>query len=256
MLILCDETIAIPLKLIYEQVLATGVFPNIWKSANLTPIHKKGDKQLVKNYRPISLLPIYGNIFEKIIYNQLYVFVATNNLITKNQSSFRSGDSTTNQLLTLVNEIRESFDNRNSLEVRSVFLDISKAFDKVWHEGLIFKLKQNGVGGNVINLHGNYLSSRKQRVVINGKTSEYFPVESGAPQGSVIGPLHFLIYINDLEIGIKSKVNFFADDTMIYSVVHNPTLTASVLNHDLEIISQWAHQWKMSFNPEPSKEAV
>ena len=184
------------------------------------------------------------------------MFFTATNLITKNQSGFRSGDSTTNQLLTLVNEIHESFDNRNSLEVRSVFLDISKAFDKVWHEGLIFKLKQNGVGGNVINLLGNYLSSRKQRVVINGKTSEYFPVESGVPQGSVLGPLLFLIYINDIEIGIKSKVNFFADDTMIYSVVHNPTLTASVLNHDLEIINQWAHQWKMSFNPEPSKQAV
>ena len=140
--------------------------------------------------------------------------------------------------------------------MRSVFLDISKAFDKVWHESLIFKLKQNGVGGNVTNLLGNYLSNRKQRVVINGKTSEYFPVESGVPQGSVLGPLLFLIYINDLEIGIKSQVNFFADDTMIYSVVHNPTLTASVLNHDLEIISQWAHQWKMSFNPEPSKQTV
>ena len=242
MLILCDETIAPPLKLIYEQILATGIFPRIWKSANLTPIHKKGDKQLVKNYRPISLSPICGKIFEKIVFNQLYLCFTSNNLITKNQSGFRSGDSTTNQLLTLVNEIHESFDNRNCLEVRAVFLDISKAFDKVWHEGLIFKLKQNGVAGNVINLLGNYLSSRKHRVVINGKTSEYFPVESGVPQGSVLGPFLFLIYINDLEIGIKSKVIFFADDTMIYSVVHNPTLTASVLHHDLEIISQWAHQ--------------
>ena len=100
------------------------------------------------------------------------------------------------------------------------------------------------------------MSSRKQRAVINGKTSEYIPVVSGVPQVSVLGPLLFLIYINDLEVGIKSKVKFFADDTMIYSVVHNPTQTASDLNHDLEIISQWAHQWKMSFNPEPSKQAV
>ena len=184
------------------------------------------------------------------------VFLPPINLITKNRSGFRSGDSTTNQLLTLVNEIHHSFDNRNCIEVRSVFLDISKAFDKVWHEGLIFKLKQNGVAGNVINLLGNYLSSRKQRVVINGKTSEYFQVESGVPQGSVLGPLLFLIYINELEIGIKSKVKFFADDTMIYSVVHNPSLTAAVLNQDLKFIVQWAHQWKMSFNPEPSKQAV
>ena len=197
--------------------------------ANLNPIHKKGDKQLINNYRHISLLPICGKIFEKIVFNQLYSFFTANNLITKNQSGFRSGDSTTNQLLTLVNEIHYSFVNRNCIEVRSVFLDISKAFDKVWHEGLIFKLKQNGVAGNIINLLGNYLSSRKQRVVINGKTSEYFQVESGVPQGSV-GPLLFLIYINDLEIGIKSKVKFFADDTMIYSVVHNPSITAAVLN--------------------------
>ena len=126
MLILCDENISIPLKLIYEQVFATGIFPNIWKSVNLTPIHKKGDKQLLKKYRPISLLPICGKIFEKIIFNQLYLFFTTNNLITKNQSGFRSGDSTTNKLLTLVNEIHESFDNRNSLEVRSVFLIYQK----------------------------------------------------------------------------------------------------------------------------------
>ena len=256
MLILCDDTIVIPLKLIYEQILTSGIFPDIWKSANLNPIHKKGDKQLINNYRPISLLPICGKIFEKIVFNQLYCFFSANNLIIKNQSGFRSGDSTTNQLLTLVNEIHNSFDNRNCIEARSVFLDISKAFDKVWHEGLIFKLKQNGVAGNVINLLGNYLASRKQRVVINGKTSEYFQVESGVPQGSVLGPLLFLIYINDLEIGIKSKVKFLADDTMIYSVVHNPSLTAAVLNQDLKFIVQWAHQWKMSFDPEPSKQAV
>ena len=110
-----------------------------------------------------------------------------------------------------MNEIHASFDSRNSLEVRSVFLDISKAFDKVWHEGLIFKLKQNGVAGNFII---NYLSGRRQRVVINGRSSEYFQVESGVLQGSVLGPLLFLIYINDLENGIKSKVNFFADDLL------------------------------------------
>ena len=130
MLILCDETIAVPLKLIYDQILATGIFPHIWKSANLTPIHKNVDKTLVKNYRPISLLPLCVKIFEKIVFNQLYLFFTSNNLITINQSGFRSGDSTTHQLLTSINEIHESFDNGNCLEVRPVFLDISKALDK------------------------------------------------------------------------------------------------------------------------------
>ena len=256
MLLLCDETIVLPLKIIYQQILSTGIFPHIWKSANLTPIHKKGSKQLVSNYRPISLLPICGKIFEKIIFNQLYSFLNSNNLITKNQSGFRSGDSTSNQLLELVNEIHTAFDNSKSLEVRSVFLDISKAFDKVWHQGLIFKLKQNGIHGNLLALFDNYLSGRKQRVVLNGSSSNFFPVESGVPQGSVLGPLLFLIYINELEDGIKSNVNFFADDTMIYSIVNDPLLTANELNHDLNRISKWAHQWKMSFNPDPSKQAV
>ena len=227
-----------------------------------------------------------------------------------------------------MNEIHASFDSRNSFEERSVFLDISKTFDKVWHEGLVCKLKQNGVAGNAINFLINYLSGRRQRVVINGTSSEYIQVESGVPQGSVLGPLLeyiqvesgvpqgsvlgplleyiqvesgvpqgsvlgplleyiqvesgvpqgsvlgplleyiqvesgvpqgsvlgpllFLIYINDLENVIKSKVKCFSADTMIYSIVETPASTLAVLNNDLELISQW----EMSFNPEPSKQAV
>ena len=179
-------------------------------------------------------------------------YFPTNNLITKNQSGFRPGDSTFNQLIELVNEIHKSLDNR--YDVRAVFLDISKAFDKVWYEGLLFKLKQNG--GKMITLLGNYLNNMKQRFVINGSSSDFLPIESDGPQGSVLGHLLFLIYINDLEVGIKSKIIFFADDTMIYSIATNPLQTASDLNQDLATISQWAYQWKMAFNPEPNKQAV
>ena len=141
------------------------------------------------------MLPICSKLFEKIIFKHLYNYLSTNNLITKNQSGFRPGDSTVNQLIDFVNEIHKSFDNKKSLELRAVFLDISKAFDKVWHEGLIFKIKQNGVSGKLLALLSNYLMDRYQRVVLNGSVAEYYTINSGVPQGSVLGSLLFLIYI-------------------------------------------------------------
>ena len=249
MLLLCDESVLLPLQIIFTNILSTSMYPDIWKLANVIPIFKKGDKQLIKNYRPISLLPICGKIFGK-------VYLHTNNLISKNQSGFRPGDSTTNQLLYLLDEIHQAFDSTESLEVRAVFLDISKAFDKVWHEGLIFKLEQNGVSGNILKLFQNYLNNRKQRVVLNGSFSNYSRIESGVPQGSVIGPLLFLVYINDLERNIKSNVKFFADDTTLFSIVKDPKISANDLNHVLDVIHQWAHQWKLEFNPDPNKQAT
>ena len=157
-------------------------------------------------------------------------------MITPNQSGFPPGDGCINQLLYLVTEIYESFENPESLEVRTVFLDISKAFDKVWHEGLIFKLKQNGISGNLLNFFTSYLSNRHQRVGVNGSYSAYSKIESGVPQGSVLGPLLFLIYINDLEKNLKSQVKFYADDTMLYSIVKDPVQSTAELNHDLDLI--------------------
>ena len=152
MLLLCDDSVILPLRIIFTNILRTAIYPNMWKLANVTPIFKKGDKQLIKNYRPILLLPICGKMFEKIIFSHLYDHLTTRHLITKNQSRFRPGDSTTNQLIDLVNEIHHAFDNTKSLEVRAIFLDISKAFDKVWHDGLIFKMRQNGVSGQLLKL--------------------------------------------------------------------------------------------------------
>jgi len=254
MIELCGDDLTLPLCIIYNNILKTGIFPNIWKSANVTPTHKKDNKQFINNYRPISLLPLFSKIFEKIIFSKMYNYFVSNNLITRNQSGFRPNDSVTNQLLYLVDEIHSSLDV--NLDVRAIFLDMSKAFDKVWHDGLLFKLKQNGIGGNLLTLLENYLSNRKQRVLINGSDSDWGSIQSGVPQGSVLGPLLFLIYINDLENGLKSQVKFFADDTSLFSIVKDPNISALELNHDLKLISLWAYQWKMSFNPDLNKQAV
>ena len=156
MLQICDESVILPLLIIFHNILESSIYPDQWKQANVVPIYKKEDKQLVKYYRPISLLPICGIIFEKLIFDSLFSYLVSNNLITKKQSGFVPSDSCTNQLLYLVNEIHEAFEDPKSLEVRAVFLDISKAFDKVWHEGLIFKLKQNGVSGKFLSFFQSY----------------------------------------------------------------------------------------------------
>ena len=126
----------------------------------------------------------------------------------------------------------------------------------MWHDGLIFKMRQNGISGKLLKLLQNYLSNRKQRLVLNGFSSDYSSIESGVPQGSVLVPLLFLININDLEQNIKSNVKYFADDTMLFSVVNNPSIFANELNQDLKVISQWAYQWKMKFNPDLNKQAT
>ena len=130
--------------------------PHEWKKANVVPVHKKGNKQSLKNFRPISLLPICSKILERLIFNKMFTLFTENNLISQNQSGFRPGDSCLNQLLVLTHEIYKSFDE--GFEVRGVFLDISKAFDKVWHEGLFLKLNQNGISGNLLNLSRDFLS--------------------------------------------------------------------------------------------------
>ena len=180
-------------------------------------------------------------------------FFIENNLISQHQSGFKPGDSCINQLLLITHEIYQSFDE--GFDVRSVFLDISKAFDKVWHDGIIFKLKQNGISGNLLNLLSNFLRNSKQRVVLNGQTSSRADVNAGVPQGSILGPLLFLICINDLADGLSSNAKLFADDTSLFSVVQNANTTAKELNNDLVKINRWAYQWKMSFNLDPSKQA-
>ena len=139
--------------------------------------------------------------------------------------------------------------------MRGIFLDISKAFDKVWHEGFLFKLKTYVVKGELLNILRNYLHELNQRVVLNGQISSWELIKTGVPQGSVLGPLLFLIYNDDLLDNIQSTCKFFAEDTSLFSHVFDKYKSQSELNKDLQVKSNWAFQWKMQFNPYPNKQA-
>ena len=177
MIKICNEAVTIPLKIIFEESLKKGIFPDIWKKGNIIPAHKKEDKTLINNYRPISLLPIFGKIFERVIYNSLFNYFLSNKLFTPSQSGFLPGDSCIAQLLSIIHEIQTAFDENPTVDVRGVFLDISKAFDKVWH-GFICKLKSYGGKGELLLLLKNYLHNREQRVVLNGQTSTRISIRS------------------------------------------------------------------------------
>ena len=175
-------------------------------------------------------------------------------LLNPNQSGFHPSNSCINQLLAITHEIFEVFDCNPPLKVRSVFLDISKAFAKVWHKGLLYKLKSMGISGDLFNLLENYLSGRLQRVVLNGQT--WRSVLASVPQGSILGPLLFPVYINDLPNKLKSNAkNLFADDTSLFTIVKDKQESADVLNNDLSLIFKWTFNWKMLFNPDTNKAA-
>ena len=183
----------------------------------------------------------------------MYKHISDNNLLSPNQSGFRTGDSCINQLLSITYDIFHCFDE--GMETRAIFLDISKAFDKVWHKGLIYKLRQYGFTGNLLALLTDFLSNRKQRVVLNGQHSSWADIKAGVPQGSILGPLLFLVYINDLTENLHSNPKLFADDTSLFSIVADEALSNSYLNDDLKKINDWAYKWKMSFNPDSTKPA-
>ena len=241
------DSIVPSLTRLFNVSLHTGAFPNSWKLANVTPIFKKNDKSLIDNYSPVSLLSCVGKLFERAVFKHVFNFLRDNNIISLKQSGFIPGDSTSYQLVHLHHLFTEALENQK--DIRIVFCDISKAFDRVWHEGLLFKLRKIGINGSLLQWFSNYLYNRKQRVVINGQHSSWSSIKAGVPQGSVLGPLLFLIYINDITSVIQSEVRLFADDTIVYVFVDNPSDSADALNLDLANMTDWANQWLVRFSP-------
>ena len=211
-------------------------------------------KTIKVGYRPISILPTLSKVCESIIHERLLTHCIDNNIISDRQAAYLKGDSTINQLLYIVHYIRKCWGH--SRIVQGAFLDISAAFDKVWHNGLIAKLSQIGVDGLLLDLFKSYLSDRKQCVIVDGEKSTLVEVKAGVPQGSRLGPLLFIIYINDIINDLESEIMIFADDTTLLASGSDPAETSAQLNRDLEKIASWAQTWKVTFNASKSKDLI
>ena len=234
------------LQLIYQRSLDSGKLPSIWKEANVSPIFKKGDKSDPANYRPISLTCVLCKVLEHVVASSISRHFTEQNILFDLQHGFREKRSCETQLIMLVDELAKNMQAKKQTDL--ILLDFSKAFDKVAHEKLLLKLHFYGIRGNTLNWIKDFLDNRSQSVLLNGSNSDSIPVSSGVPQGSVLGPILFLAYINDLPDQVKSRVRLFADDTAMYLALDKPG-DSEILQKDLESLEKWEKLWDMSFNP-------
>ena len=246
----CSEQIAPSLCALFNHSLRTGRFPSEWKSADVTPVHKKDLLEPAENYRPISLLPIVSKVMERCVCNRLYSHVSQS--ITSLQHGFMRSRSCSSQLLSVLHSIGEALDKNKQTDI--LYLDFAKAFDTVDHVILIEKLKWYGVTGQLIDWFSDYLKDRSQRVVIEGTASERLPVTSGVPQGSLVGPLLFVIFINDLPDVIHEQTitALYADDTKLHRTILS-VKDCAILQQDLTSLNTWSRESNMKFNASKCK---
>ena len=244
--------LATPLHIIYTKSLDTGELPDEWKEANVTAIFKKGSKNSPSNYRPVSLTCIACKLVETVVRNAIYNHMVKNNLFSKKQFGFLSKRSTTLQLLTVLDHWTKILDEGSSVD--NIYMDFMKAFDTVPHRRLLQKIRSYGISGKAEKWVEAFLSNRRQRVCINGCHSEWESVASGIPQGSVLGPLLFVIFINDLPevVSEASCIFLFADDTKIYREIRSEEDCVELQN-DLVKLEEWSNKWLLKFHPEKCK---
>ena len=241
------EIIASSLAYIFNLSIKTGIFPDEWKIAKVVPIFKEGKKCIPDNYRPISILPVVSKLIERIVFNQLYSYLTDHHLLSDSQSGFRPLHSTMTALLEATNSWLWNMDD--GLLNGIIFLDLKKAFDTMNHDILLEKLKLYGVGQPSMCWFSSYLSERKQKTFVDGALSDTYKTKCGIPQGSILGPLFFIIYINDLpSCDLYSKIRMYADDTSLTIAHSDENSLEQRMNHDLCRISEWLIANRLSLN--------
>ena len=224
----------------FNLSLRTSIFPEAWKNALVIPLPKSGDLTQVANYRPISLLPLPGKILEKLIHKQFTDFIEDNSLLTNFQHGFRKQHSTIHSVTQLTNFVNEKMDR--GLPTLAAFVDFRKAFDCVQHGVLLSKLSRLGIGRGMLDWFGSYLSMRKQRVLANSTLSSFQTITQGVPQGSVLGPIFYILYANDIIGTLKNcKVALYADDTVLYTANNDFANSISKVRQDMLALSHWCN---------------
>ena len=239
------EVLAEPLMELFKSSLDQGIVPQGWKEATVSPLYKKGKRDKPENYRPVSLTSIVGRILESIIKDKIVEHLDKFKLIRASQHGFTRGRSCLTNLLDFIEVVTKNLDKGQPVDL--IYLDFAKAFDKVPFIRLLKKLEAHGIGGYILQWIKNWLNSRRQKVCINKVFSEWIEVTSGVPQGSVLGPVLFLIYINDLDCDIISKIGKFADDTKMCKAVSS-SQDIEILQSDLNSLHKWSNDWQMQFN--------
>ena len=239
------EQISMPLAHVFNMSLQEGIVPLEWKEANIIPLFKKGSRNKSVNYRPVSLTSVICKLLETIIRDHMMDFLLKHRLINHSQHGFLKARSCLTNLLCFFEEITKWVDEGSPVDI--IYLDFQKAFDKVPHQRLILKLKSHGMGNSIINWIEQWLTDRRQRVVVDGEVSSWKSVLSGVPQGSVLGPILFLVYIDDLEEGVTGNILKFADDTKLFRKTKEIG-DKQKLQDDIDKLVRWSEKWQMLFN--------